>query len=94
MYYINIDYIYSMKIDFKKLVTEWNGQNPLRKISQRSIAREMVNAGIFKTTGSAIAMMQYHSSGRAKSVDYEMLMFLERRFGKTFDTLVEREFIH
>lgn len=79
-----------MKIDFRKLIKQWNTEFPLRRISQRSIAREMVEAGVLKSELSAAAMMQYHSSGKAKSVDYEMLLFLEKRFNKTFNELVER----
>ena len=83
-----------MKIDFKALVVDWNIQNPLRKITQRSLAEEMVKAGVLGTIESAVNMMQYHSSGKAKSVDYEMLMFLEKRFNKTFDEIIEREKIN
>ena len=79
-----------MKIDFKALVVDWNIQNPLRKITQRSLAEEMVKAGVLRTIESAVNMMQYHSSGKAKSVDYEMLMFLEERFDKPFDKIVQR----
>ena len=80
-----------MKIDFKNLVIGWNAEHPDNRITQRSLAGEMVSEGVLGTINSAINMMQYHSSGRAKSVDYEMLLFLERRFNKTFDEIVERE---
>lgn len=79
-----------MKIDFKKLIAEYNATNNTR-LTQSAIAREMVTAGVLRTFRSAVTMMQYHSSGKAKSVDYEMLLFLEQRFGKTFDQIVERE---
>ena len=79
----------SMKIDFKNLVIGWNSEHPNSRITQRSLAREMVAAGVLGTIESAVNMMQYHSGGKAKSVDYEMLLFLERRFNKTFDQIVQ-----
>jgi len=64
-----------MKIDFKQIIKD-SGEH----ISQRGLAKEMTEAGIFKTLPSAYSMMYYHQSGKAKSCDYELLKFLVRRF--------------
>ncbi len=72
-----------MKIDFKKIITDWNKDHPEDRLSQTTLAREMVMNGIFKNEHSAINMMQYHSSGKALSIDYEMLTFLQERLQLT-----------
>ena len=67
-----------MQINFKKII-EQSGE----KISQRQLAREMTEKGLFKNLQSAYSMMMYHQSGKAKSVDFLMLEYLKDRFGKT-----------
>ena len=67
-----------LKIDFKRIIM-MSGEN----ISQASLAREMVKAGCFKNEKTAITCIQYHSSGKMKSVDYGLLEFLKRRFHLT-----------
>ena len=79
-----------MKISFKKLIQELNEEHPEQRMTQRKLASEMYEQGVMGSWISAVNIMQYHSSGKAKSVDYEMLLFLEKRFNKTFDELVER----
>lgn len=79
-----------MKINFRTLIADWNAQHPEAKISQRSLAREMVKAGKFKNLESAINMIAYNSNGKAQSADYELLVFLSGKFNLTFDELIER----
>lgn len=66
-----------MKIDFRNLI-EQSGE----KISQRQLAKEMTEKGLFKTLASAYSMMQYHQTGKAKSCDYKLLLYLMERFNK------------
>ena len=80
--------IQKMQIDFKKLIEEWNVLNPLNKTNQAKLAREMVSCDIFKTEHSAINMLQYHQNGKAKSVDFEMLIFLCGKFKKEINEML------
>lgn len=67
-----------MRVNFKSLI-EQSGE----KLSQRQLAREMTEKGLFKNLRSAYSMMMYHQSGKAKSVDFLMLEYLKWRFKKT-----------
>jgi hypothetical protein len=67
-----------MRIDFKKII-----QNSGESLTKAQLAREMVSKGIFKNQTSAYLMMQYHERGDAKSVDFEMLNYLMKRFNLT-----------
>ena len=73
-----------MKINFQRIIT--NSGEPLTKAQ---LAREMVKAGIFKNQISAYAMMQYNERGDAKSLDYELLTYLMRRFNLTASQIIE-----
>jgi hypothetical protein len=66
-----------MKIDFKKLIEE-SGE----KLTQVRLAREMFSKGIFNSERSAINMIQYHQTGKAKSCDYALLKYLVERFNR------------
>ena len=66
-----------MKIDFRKIIQE-SGE----ELTQTALAKEMVEKGLFDNTHSAINMMQYHQSGKAKSCDYVLLLYLMERFNK------------
>ena len=78
-----------MRIDFKELIAEWNETHPLDKTNQSKLAREMVANGILKTEHSAQNMIQWHSSGKAKSVDFEMLIFLCSKFQKEINEIIK-----
>ena len=77
-----------MQINFRKLIEDWNAKNPMDKTNQSKLAREMVANGILKTEHSAINMLQYHQNGKAKSVDFEMLTFLCRKFKKEINEIL------
>lgn len=66
-----------MQINFKSII-EQSGE----KISQRQLAKEMTDKGLFKTLASAYSMMTYHQTGKAKSCDYKLLLYLMERFNK------------
>ena len=66
-----------MKIDFKKLIEE-SGE----KLTQVGLAREMFSEGLFNSEKSAINMIQYHQTGKAKSCDYALLKYLVERFNR------------
>lgn len=59
-------------------------------IYQDALAREMVKEGLFSSFESARNMIQYNSSGEAKSADYALVEFLMRRFEiKSMDQIIE-----
>jgi hypothetical protein len=72
-----------MKINFQKIITE-SGQ-PLTKAQ---LARDMVAQGIFKNQVSAYNMIQFHERGEAKSIDYELLQYLMKRFKLTASQII------
>jgi hypothetical protein len=73
-----------MKINFQEIIT--NSGQPLTKAQ---LARDMVAEGIFKNQVSAYNMMQYHERGEARSIDYELLEYLKRRFNLTSDQIIK-----
>jgi len=79
----------NMQIDFRNLIEEWNQKNPMDKTNQSKLAREMVANGILKTEHSAKNMIQYHQNGKAKSVDFEMLIFLCNKFKKEVNEIIK-----
>ena len=78
-----------MQIDIRNLIKEWNRTHPLNKLNQTKLAKEMVFSGIFKTEHSAINMIQYNQNGKAKSIDYELLMFLCQKFNKEINEVIK-----
>ena len=66
-----------MQINFRTII-EQSGE----KLSQRQLAKEMTEKGLFKNLTSAYSMIQYHNSGKAKSCDYKLLLYLMERFNK------------
>lgn len=67
-----------MKIDFQKIITQ-SGEG----LTKAQLARELVAKGIFKNQVSAYNMIQFHERGEAKSIDYELLQYLIKRFNLT-----------
>ena len=88
MYSIKYRFIFDktfiMKIDFQKIITQ--SGKPLTKAQ---LAREMVAEGIFKNQVSAYNMMQYHERGEAKSIDYELLQYLMKKFNLTANQILQ-----
>lgn len=76
-----------MKIAIKEIL-ESHFDKTGEHITQTMIAREMVNEGIFKNLHSARNMLQYNISGKAKSLDIEMLEFLKRKFNLTLNEII------
>lgn len=66
-----------MKIDIETLIKE-SGEN----MTKSSLAQEMYKFGLFKSRKSAINMLAYHQSGKAKSCDYALLKYLVARFNR------------
>ena len=73
-----------MKINFQKLIAE-SGES----LTKAQLAREMVAKGIFKNQVSAYNMIQFHERGEAKSIDYELLQFLMKRFKLTINQIIQ-----
>ena len=70
-----------MRIPFKELIKEYNQTAPV-KLNRDKYALAMVNKGVYQTKASALAMMYYNESGRAKSIDLELYHFTLEFFGK------------
>jgi hypothetical protein len=73
-----------MKLDIKQIIKQ-SGEH----ISQTGLAKEMVEDGIFKNLHSAINMLQYHSAGKSKSVDYALLKWLCIRFNRKGSDIIQ-----
>lgn len=57
-------------------------------ITQKRLAEEMLNAGLFTNIHSAQNMIQYNNNGLAKSIDFAMAEFLCKRFKKTLNEII------
>ena len=71
-----------MKISIKSIL-EAHMTRTGEKVSMNQLAREMTSAGLFRSFASARGMIYYNTSGKAKSLDIEMIEFLKRRFDLT-----------
>lgn len=71
-----------MRIPFKTLIKEFNIEHPGAKLNKLKLAKEMVEANVFKSLASAKAMMWYNESGKAKSIDYELYKYCLLKFNK------------
>jgi hypothetical protein len=74
-----------MQIDFEHII-----RNSGEILTKADLAREMVKEGIFKNKTSAYNMMQYHQRGEAKSIDFELLKYLMKRFNLTASQIIKR----
>lgn len=73
-----------MKIDFDTLI-EQSGD---RKLTIPKLAQEMTDAGLFKNKKSAYDMIHYHLNGKAKSCDFQLLLYLIKRFKKPAQEII------
>ena len=71
-----------MRIDFDEIL---KGQ-----ISKAQLARDLVAAGHFRSFEAARNCIQYHKRGLAKSIDFELLKYLEDRFNLKCDQILKR----
>lgn len=74
-----------MQIEIKK-VLQAHG------LSQADFARELVEAGIFKTFNSAKTCLQYHINGKYKSIDDGIARYMCMRFGLKLDDFITFSF--
>jgi len=76
-----------MKIDIKEILkTHFEKTNEY--VTQKQLAIEMTDAGIFASIHSAQNMIQYQIHGKAKSLDVEMINFLRERFNLTYNEII------
>jgi len=71
-----------MKISIKAILEAHKARTG-ETVSQNALAREMTAKGLFCSFASARGMIYYNTSGKAKSLDIEMIEFLKRRFDIT-----------
>jgi hypothetical protein len=77
-----------MKISIKAIL-EAHKLRTGENVSQNQLAREMTAKGLFRSFASARGMIFYNTSGKAKSLDIEMIEFLKRRFNLTTSQVIE-----
>jgi len=77
-----------MKISIKSILQTHKARTG-ETVSQNQLAREMTTEGLFRNFASARGMIYYNTSGRAKSLDIEMIEFLKRRFNLTTCEVIE-----
>lgn len=77
-----------MKISIKSILEAHRARTG-EKISMNQLAREMTSAGLFRSFASARGMIYYNISGKAKSLDIEMIEFLKKRFNLTTCEIIE-----
>ena len=75
-----------MKIDFNQLIKDSGESLTIPKLAQ-----EMTDKGLFKNKKSAYDMIHYHINGKARSVDFRLLLYLMKRFGKTAQEIINWE---
>ena len=76
-----------MKIDIKEILkTHFEKTNEY--VTQKQLAIEMTDAGIFASIHSAQNMIKYQIQGKAKSLDVEMINFLRERFNLTYNEII------
>jgi len=78
----------NMKISIKSILEAHRARTGER-VSLNQIAREMTAEGLFCSFASARGMIYYNTSGKAKSLDIEMIEFLKRRFNLTTSQVIE-----
>jgi hypothetical protein len=66
-----------MKLELEKLINE-SGEN----LTVAKLAKEMASVGLFKNPKSAYDMLRYHIAGKSRSVDWELLKYLCKRFNR------------
>ena len=76
-----------MKIAIKEILNAHYAKTG-EYVTQVQLAREMFKAGVYKNQHSAQNMLQYNISGKAKSLDVELLNFLSNRFGITINDMI------
>ena len=76
-----------MKINIRQIIKDHNKKTGER-VTQTSLAQEMFEAGIFKSRGSAMNMIQYNSNGKAQCLYVQLIEFLKYRFGLTLNEII------
>jgi len=71
-----------MRIPFKELIKEFNTEHPGAKLNKLKLAKEMLEAGLFKSLASAKAMIWHLESGKAKCITYKVYWYCLLKFNK------------
>ena len=73
----------STRIDISKLIEE-SGQ----KITIHDLAKEMKKAGLYKNIKSANSILLMTDHGMVKSIKYDLLAYLSKRFNVEFNQII------
>jgi|WetSurMetagenome_2_1015567.scaffolds.fasta_scaffold1679318_2 hypothetical protein len=57
-------------------------------VTQKRLAEEMLKEGLFTNIHSAQNMIQYNMNEKSRSVDFEILKFLCKRFDKKINEII------
>lgn len=76
-----------MKIAIKEILkTHFEQTNEY--VTQKQLAIELTDAGVFKNIHCAQNMIQYNITGKAKSLDVDLIKFLCKRFDKKINEII------
>jgi len=78
-----------MKINFTRLIQEFNKKHPKKKLTNSKFARVLVKEEHFTSEVSALNMMRISNAGQAKTINKSLIIFLCEFFGKKGSELIE-----
>jgi len=78
-----------MRINFEKLIQDYNAKNPKANLNKSKLAREFVKAELFTSEVSALNMMRINDAGKAKTFTKSLIIFLCDRFDKKGSEIIE-----
>jgi len=78
-----------MRINFEKLIQEWNEKHPKANLNKSKLARELVKEDLFTSEVSALNMMRINDAGKSKTFTKSLIVFLCDRFEKKGSELIE-----
>jgi hypothetical protein len=77
-----------MKIAIKEILKD-HFENTNEYITQKQLAIELTDAGVFKNIHCAQNMIQYNITGKAKSLDVKLIEFLQKRFNIQIEKIIQ-----
>lgn len=80
-----------MRINYTRLITEFNAKNPGKRMTKTKLAQELVANDFYNSEGAAINMMRNSEKHISKGVSWDMLKFLTDIFKVQASELIEWE---
>ena len=82
--------ITTMTLLLDELIAEHNAKTGA-KMTRYKLARELYDAGLYRSHQSAINALNYATSGKAKGLDYVLEVYLCERFNKPLSGIYKSE---